>query len=45
MPGSLQILVTSFLVFHHFGCVIFFTLNFHLACLALLSKKSKQTIT
>ena len=39
LPGSLQILVTSFLVFRHFGCVIFFTLNFHFACLALHSKK------
>ena len=42
MPGSLQILVTSF--FRHFGCVIFITLNFRFACLALLSKKSEQTI-
>ena len=26
MTGSLQILVTSFLVFHHLGCVIFCTM-------------------
>ena len=31
--------------FHHFGCMIFFTLNFCFACIALLSKKSKETIT
>ena len=44
LPGSLHILVTLF--FHHFGCVIFFTINFLFAHLALQNayfKKSKQT--
>ena len=46
MPGSLQILVNSFLFcFCHFGCVIFFILNFRFACLAFLSGKSKQATT
>ena len=46
MPSSLHILVASFFVFCHFGCVIFFTLNF---CFALQNAyvlfffKSKQT--
>ena len=31
-----------FYFFRYFGCVIFFTLNFRFACLALLNKKSEQ---
>ena len=42
--GSLQILVTSFLVFCHFGRLIVFTLNFCFACLALLSKKVNKLL-
>ena len=30
--------------FCHFGCVIFFTLNFRFACLALLSKKVNKLL-
>ena len=30
--------------FHYFGCVIFFTLNFRFACLALLSKKVNKLL-
>ena len=44
MPGSLQILVTSFLVLSSFGRMIFFTLIFRFACLALLSKKVNKLL-
>ena len=44
-PAHYKFWLPRFWFFHHFGCVIFFTLNFGFASLALTSKKSKQTIT
>ena len=44
LPGSLHILITLFLVFRRFCLVIFFTLNFPFACLALLSKKVNKLL-
>ena len=44
--GSLHILVLHFSFFRHFRCLIFFTLNFYFARLALQNayfKKSKKT--
>ena len=41
MSGSLHILVTSFLVFYHFSCVIFFKyvkFLFYQSCLSCLAK-------
>ena len=43
MPGSLHILVTSF--FRHFGCVIFFMLNFHFARLAYFKQTEDDQST
>ena len=39
-PAHYKFWYLHFCFIHHFGCVIFFTLNFRFVCLALLSKKN-----